>query len=278
MPKPLRSKREVIRERSRKRTRHKRRLILGLVIHQMTPRWTKFPHIPFGQRKSYGHCRASLALISSKISCDKWFRKNVGFSREVFNRFVLYPVYLAFKRREASLKRKRHATISLRMRVVRYVMWLRGAQIKDLCTLFGSSETQAYRDIIAIGDIFASDVFAVWVRWIRKESEEYEKLKCVNGLAGVSGGIYCSDICKVKINNPCMKRGRANQFSFYDGKSEAHALGTAFFIDSFAQVRGIIGPTFGWFSDQHYYTNSLFGRVYDRYANFFSFLSFMMLL
>ena len=266
MPKGVPNRGEASRiESARKRRNRIRLLMLCTAIHYLPRRWWRYPTRPFGWRKKYGADRKSLDLIESKIVDEVWYRRNIGFDREVVQRYVLWPIFMGMKVREQKqLTKRRSSSMRLELRVLRFLMFMRGSKANDLATLFGCGLSMTYKDIHFMALMFQFYAYPVWVQLMKPETAEYEANRGKNALVGVRQGVYIADIVKCRINSPSSKT--TDWHNYYSGKPKCHCFACYVLVDGYGICRNVVGPTYGRFSDLALMKDSLFAYEYDKYV------------
>ena len=240
-------------------------MLNALFIFRLSRRWLRLPDVPLGTRKHYGASNLKLQIMRAHVDDPIWFSQNIGYRRSTFHAFIVWPIYLAITRQRHESKRKpRKPTIDVRLRCVRWLMFLKGSKPRDLATMFGQSMSATHKDLAYLSHLVSLYLYPHWVRMIERDSVEYTQLKGRHCFISTEQAIYAADIMKIRIRRPL---DMYVQSRFFSAKPGAHALGCCVFVDSMGVARHVMGPVPGAFSDNTYVNYSQFALNHAQYVH-----------
>jgi len=186
-----------------------------------------------------------------------YFEMRTAFTVGLFRRDVVAPL-ARFMDGEltSSLIRKAplYCELPNDLRVLRWLLYCRGARMMDVAWEFGQSLAQTNKDVYYIMSIAGYVLSDQVIKLIEPASREYSLARGGGNFADFPQAVYAGDGMHVKIRRP---KKRLREMVFYDKKHKTHSVNFIMFADGAGRIRSISGPFVGSANDITAYRTSI---------------------
>ena len=251
----------TVKSSTKSRRNSRRMMLVACALTMFPPSYWKHPMVPT-QRKQYGTRPVHRVTLRMLWHDRKLFRMQFGFSRGIFVKYILAPMYLLEKQQLSGRKRALRKTLSLKYRLMRYMRHVKGAKVHDLVSIYGQGYSSCYADLNHIAKLFETHFFPKWCQAIDPHSPEHDALVGRYCFEHFKGALYAGDVTEIPIARPLDER----ESLFYSGKKATHTFACLCFVDSRGVCRITVGPTFGSVADITLWRQSVVCSEIERYA------------
>lgn len=164
------------------------------------------------------------------------FKRRTLFSIPVFFRELFAPL------RERLEDKIVKCPIPARLRVLRWLLYMKGDSVSSLAQQFKQGLSSTYRDINRLSKLFALTLNKKWIGMPVPDSLEYNRL--VDLFPLYDNVVYAADLTKFYCRRPTRI-----QSDFYCGHKHRHCLNVICFVDGSGIIRHVLGPEPGALQD-----------------------------